>query len=319
MNSTLEKILAIVSIIFAIALVVFIFYFLKKYFFNNNAEQGDNNQVTTTLSPITPTTAKITPSEALTPTPTLPPVDPKAETFEMPRVKGLTVEDAVKLIHIYSEEVTIDWSTEEYSDMYKKGEIAEQYPAETVIIPKDGNIKLTVSAGKELVQLSDVKKQDFETAKTYLTTLGFKVIALHEFSNEVEQGRVIRTEPEGPSLVEKDSEITVYVSDGPETVTVKVPSLKGKTVEQAASDLAALGLSLGSPSYEHSSKAEGTIISQSVSKGTEVESGTSIDYTVSLGPEEEPEPTAPVNVPDDNDDDTSGQDDGGDQGGEPVG
>lgn len=307
MNSTLEKVLAIVSIIFAVALVIFIFYFLKKYFFSN-LENNDNTPATVTVAPPTPTTSKIT----LTPTPTLSPtpipVDPASKTFQMPNVKGLTVEDAIKLINNYSQDVSIDWKTEEYSDEYVKGLVCDQYPAEKVTTPKDGNIRLTVSAGKELVELPDLVNKDYEAAKTTLAAYDITTVPLHEFSNDVELGKIIRTEPEAPSMVEKNSEVIVYVSDGPEIITVPVPSLVGKTVAQASSELSALELSLGVATHEYSDSPEGTIISQTVAAGTMVETGTSIDYSVSLG--SLPEPTQ---EPEEDDGGDGGNDSGNDE------
>ncbi|MCR5322825.1 MAG: Stk1 family PASTA domain-containing Ser/Thr kinase [Lachnospiraceae bacterium] len=307
MNSTLEKVLAIVSIIFALALVVFIFYFLKKYFFTALDNNNENPTVTVSTAPPTPTTSKIT----LTPTPTLSPtpvpVDPKSETFPMPKVQGLTVEDAIKLINMYSTKVNIDWQSEDYSDEYEKGLVCAQYPAENVTTPKDGNIRLTVSAGKELIDLPDVVNKDIEAAKQILAAATLTTVPLHEFSDDVELGKVIRTEPESPSRVEKNSEVIVYVSDGPEIITVPVPNLVGKTVAQASSELSALELSLGVATHEYNDAPEGTIISQTVPAGTMVETGTTVDYSVSLG--QLPEPTQ---EPDDGGDDDGGAENGDD-------
>ncbi|MBO4415425.1 MAG: Stk1 family PASTA domain-containing Ser/Thr kinase [Lachnospiraceae bacterium] len=307
MNSTLEKVLAIVSIIFAVALVIFIFYFLKKYFFTSIDNNDNNPTVTASAAPPTPTTSKIT----LTPTPTLSPtpvpVDPASETFPMPKVQGLTVEDAIKLINMYSTNVSIDWKSEEYSDEYEKGLVCAQYPAENVTTPKNGNIRLTVSAGKELVELPDIVNKDYEAAKSSLAVYGITLVPLHEFSNDVDLGKIIRSEPESPSMVEKNSEVIVYVSDGPEIITVPVPNLVGKTVAQASSELSALDLSLGVATHEYSDSPEGTIISQTIEAGTMVDEGTSIDYSVSLGAL--PEPTQ---APDDNDEGNNDNSDGGD-------
>ena len=303
MNSTLEKILAIVSIIFAVALVIFIFYFLKKYFFNNSANPL-NNPTTTVTEAATPTQSKITLTPTPTPTPTLAPVDPTSETFEMPSVMGLTVEDATKILQMYSEELNIDWQNEEYSDEYAKGLISEQYPpVKSLVRKKGGTIKFTVSAGKELVEVLDVTNMLYESAQSLLSAKTLIAVPLHEYSDQVEAGKVIRTEPESPSMVEKESEIIVYVSDGPETVSVEVPSIIGKTTAKAAKLLTDAGLVLGESTDEYNEAKAGTVIAQDIPAGTVVDAGTAINYTVSLGPLDEPEPQEP-----DNNDDEGGTD-----------
>ncbi|MBR4724973.1 MAG: Stk1 family PASTA domain-containing Ser/Thr kinase [Lachnospiraceae bacterium] len=330
MNSTLEKILAIVSILFAIALIVFIFYFLKKYFFNGE-EAGNNNQPTSmeslsgTPDPYnngqsnkpdspTPTNDKIIPTS--TPTPILPTAtpDPESETFPMPQVMGLMVEDAIKRIRLYAPDIEIDWSHEEFSNEYKKDLVSAQYPDPNVTFPKNGKVILTISAGKEPIELPDVVNKDFETARQLLTAKGFNVIALYEMNDDIDEGKVIRTEPEAPSMIEKDSDVTVYVSQG--TDKVVVPSLKGKTVAEASAELAELGLFLGTPTEEYSKKKEGTILSQTIAAGTKVEAGTAIDYSVSIGKYVEPSPT---DVPDDNGGDSGDNGGGSDDDNSPAG
>jgi serine/threonine-protein kinase len=292
MNSTLEKILAIVSIIFAVALVIFIFYFLKKYFFSNTTINENPNNVVTEAPP-SPTTSKISLTPTPTPSPTPIPFNPADETFPMPKVLGLTVEDAMNLIKMYSDKVSIDWKNEEYSDEYEKGLVSQQYPGENVTIPKTGNIRLTVSAGKEPVELPDIVNKDFESARMTLAALGLTIVPLHEYSDDVDAGKIIRTEPEAPSMVEKESEVIVYISDGPEIISVPVPKLTGKTVAAASAELSEIGLVLGEATQEYSDKPKGMIISQAVAEGTLIDQGAAIDYTVSIGPLPEPEPDEP--------------------------
>ncbi len=322
MNSTLEKILAIVSILFAVALIIVIFYFLKKFFFNgdstgNNGDGQGTEYVSGT--PVlddegqkgwenvpTPTTNKIIPTTS--PTPVLPTAtpDPTSETFPMPKVTGLMVDDAVKRIRMYAPDIEIDWSKEEFSDEFKKDLVCGQYPDPEYVFPKNGKVILTISAGKEPVELPDVVNKDYETARQLLTAKGFNVIALFEMSDDIEEGKIIRTEPEAPGMIEKDSDVTVYVSQG--TDKIEVPSLKGMTVAEASAELAQLGLVLGTPTEEYSKRKAGTIISQTIAAGTKVEAGTAIDYSVSIGKYEEPEPTQEP------DDDQGGGESGGEGG-----
>ena len=79
-----------------------------------------------------------------------------------------------------------------------------------------------------------------------------------------------------------DTKITLIVSKGAQKKDV--PDLRGKTVSEAQKLLASAGLEDGGSSEQYSDKYEaGLIISQSVTPGSKVSSGTSVSYVVSKG------------------------------------
>lgn len=281
MDSRLEKVLTVVSVIFAVALICVIFYLLWQFFFNKK-QSGDANQITTTQAPSN--TSKITLTPPPTEPPTQAPVDPDSLMFKMPTVLGLTLEDATDLLHIYSTDITIDWSSEEYNDEYDKGLVCAQYPPVDIQVDKSGKVKLTISAGKEFVELMDVTDRDYESARALLEAYSFIVVPLHEYSETIEAGRVTRTEPEALSMVNKESEIIVYISDGSNKEPVAVPDIMGCTKSEASELLKSKGLKLGKGTKVYSeSFGEGIIFEQSIEPGTPVEEGTEIGYTISKG------------------------------------
>ena len=284
MDSRLEKVLTVVSVIFAVALICVIFYLLWQFFFNKK-NTGDQN-ITATEAPITGS-SKITVTTPPTEPPTAAPVDPESLTFRMPPVVGLTLEDAIDLLHKYSTGITIDWSAEEYNDEYEKGQVCAQYPPADIQVDKEGKVKLTISAGKEFIELMDVTDRDYESARALLEAYGFVVVPLHEFSDNIAAGRVTRTEPEALSMVNKESEIIVFISDGSNKEPVAVPNLSGYTKSEASALLKSMGLKLGKGVKVYSdSYGEGIIFGQDIAPGTPVEEGTEIGYTVSKGPED---------------------------------
>lgn len=92
--------------------------------------------------------------------------------------------------------------------------------------------------------------------------------------------------------VAEGTKITIYVSKGSDKITV--PSLQGRTKEDAARILSDAQLS-GSISGEEFSDEyeEGQIISQSPAAGEKVPKNTVITYVVSKGKEEPDEPDEP--------------------------
>jgi beta-lactam-binding protein with PASTA domain len=85
----------------------------------------------------------------------------------------------------------------------------------------------------------------------------------------------------------------LITSCGPKTV--KVPDVAGKGLDEATSILTKANLSLGSVSEAyHEMAPEGTVISQSVVPGEKVEEGTTINLTLSKGPQPEMVKVPPV-------------------------
>ena len=106
---------------------------------------------------------------------------------------------------------------------------------------------------------------------------------VEEASPTVERGYVIRTNPTANSSVQSGSTITLTVSAGKEIT--EVPDLTGKTTAQASALLKKSGLELESVVREEASDsvAEGQIMEQSPSAGSQVSKGSKVTITVSTG------------------------------------
>lgn len=104
-------------------------------------------------------------------------------------------------------------------------------------------------------------------------------------SETVEKGKVISQNPLGATNAPKGSQITVIISDGPDTSESVVPDIVGKDKETAMNMLTEAGLLFNTISEEANDSVEaGLVISQTVAAGTSVTTGTIVDFTVSKGP-----------------------------------
>ena len=99
-------------------------------------------------------------------------------------------------------------------------------------------------------------------------------------------GRVAYTKPAAGKKTDNGDEITIYPSKGEEKKYAKVPNLIGLTRSQARRELKKVGLELGSESTSYSAVQKNRVCVQSVSKNTQVEQGTTVDITLSLGEEQ---------------------------------
>ncbi|MEV5750873.1 Stk1 family PASTA domain-containing Ser/Thr kinase [Actinoallomurus sp. NPDC052308] len=129
---------------------------------------------------------------------------------------------------------------------------------------------------------------DQDSAKQQLTTLGFtKIKTTKKPSDSVDSGKVISVTPTENTKIEKaqvpTTEVTLVVSTGKQKVAV--PSVRGKSEDEAKSALENAGLKVGSTDKQNSSSVpKGYVISSDPSSGTKVAKDTEVNLTVSLGP-----------------------------------
>ena len=171
-------------------------------------------------------------------------------------------------------------------------ENSDEYPENTVIrqsidagekVAKKTVIEVVISSGEKEVTIESVEGMDEDAAKKTLKAQGFTDFTVDsEYSDKWENGVVIGTNPAAGEKVTVDTKITLIVSKGAQKKDV--PDLRGKTVSEAQKLLASAGLEDGGSSEQYSDKYEaGLIISQSVTPGSKVSSGTSVSYVVSKG------------------------------------
>lgn len=105
---------------------------------------------------------------------------------------------------------------EEYSNKVEKGCIISQSEPQGKELHQGDMVTLTVSLGKEMVNVPDVIFKPEKEATEMLEGLGFKMVVKYENSQEVKKGNVIKQSIEAKTQVEVGSSITLTVSLGPE-------------------------------------------------------------------------------------------------------
>ncbi len=140
------------------------------------------------------------------------------------------------------------------------------------------------SDSAQKVTVENVAGMTTEEAKTELSQKGLSNVKVSEQqSDTVSAGKVISTDPEAGTEVEKDAEITLIVSSG--TSTVQVPSVASMTVSKAKSTLAAEGFNAveGSKVYSDTVKA-GLVAYSNPKGGAQASKGATITLYISKGP-----------------------------------
>ncbi|HEY3436808.1 MAG TPA: Stk1 family PASTA domain-containing Ser/Thr kinase [Actinotalea sp.] len=102
-----------------------------------------------------------------------------------------------------------------------------------------------------LVKLDGMTEQ---AAQEAVTGANLKYTPLTEPSSTVEKGTVIRSDPEGPKQLAKDTEVKVYVSSGADSAAI--PDMTNWTQDQAKKELARLGFADPDVTTENSTNVE---------------------------------------------------------------
>lgn len=172
---------------------------------------------------------------------------------------------------------------EEYNNDYSKNIIYEQDIPQGTIKKEGSEIKVTVSKGPKTSVIPDLKNQTYEAAKSRLESLNLVPVQSLRHDDDIVEGRVINTNPEVNEEVPQGSSITVFVSSGPLQTKVKVPSLVGRTEDDAKALLEENKLKCEVTEVDTDEVDKGKVVSQSISKGTNVDRDTVITIGVSTG------------------------------------
>jgi len=194
-----------------------------------------------------------------------------------------------------STDYVVQQGTPEYNDDYEKGRIIHQEPSSGSKVEKGAKITVIVSLGSKpaVETMTDLRGQTLENAMDFLRTQGMNPLPYSEFSEEVPEGIVIRTNPESNTELTPGQKIEVYYSAGPLIKTAKMPDLVGLDYATAMKRLDDLGFSNVDVNHQADDADKGEVIKQSVAKNTELDVTEKIVLTISKGPD-----VVKANVPD---------------------
>lgn len=206
-----------------------------------------------------------------------------SDEIEVPRFVGKTLEQA------QSEAEAIGLAIQEgdlvFSPDQEEGLIASQNPVEGAKVTKGKVITVNISKGKKDGVVPKIEGMDYEEAKAYLESFGFKMGPGVTVESHLPKGVIVYQSIPYGTAAKSGTEINVEISDGKGKEMVKVPNLIGRTPDEANSLLSAAGLSTsGNVVYEEvADMAQNLIFWQGIAADTEVEKGTAVDYKVSKG------------------------------------
>jgi serine/threonine-protein kinase len=156
------------------------------------------------------------------------------ETLPVPSLVNATVEQAQTAVAAGTWTLA---TSEEFSDTVAQGLIIRQDPPAETQLRRGETINVVISKGKAAVAIPDVRGIAADDAQAQLEALGFTVSRAQEASTSVDEGLVIRSEPD--TSAPTGSDITLVVSLGD---VVTVPDVFQVDVQDAVAQLEEAGL-----------------------------------------------------------------------------
>jgi serine/threonine-protein kinase len=172
-----------------------------------------------------------------------------------------------------------------FSEELAENYIVNQQPRPGERIKQSRSINITVSKGPQLIKIPDFIGSSLRKALIELDNLSLKSGDIqYIFRLSEEPGTVINQIPAAGAEVEKNSEVTLFVSRGERNISVRMPDLTGLEQAEAVNLIREKGLNVGQISVESSNRfIDGQVISQSIKAGEYLPRGIAVDFVISRG------------------------------------
>ena len=209
----------------------------------------------------------------------------KPTEYVVPYLVGMTIDEANENENVKGIFV-IEQIGQRASSKYAEGQIIEQSPEKGKIVKGNRTISVFVSSGAKTEKMPNLINREYRDAALQLTNLDLDLIVsdpVEEYSS-ITKGYVIRTIPEYGETLNIGDTVTLVVSKGEEPKPVTVLSFIGIDIEIVRQQATQSGLVVGEVTTSASNQPYGTVIEQSISDGTPVDTGTTINFVISEGP-----------------------------------
>ena len=216
------------------------------------------------------------------------------DQYQVPDLYNKTIEEAENDPRIEGV-FEIQKAGSEFSTDVPEGHILRQDPKKGET--RKGSqlvIQVWVSAGEETGEMPDLENKSEQDARILLEKLNkeynleLTVEApeeLKQFSEEITEGYVIKTEPAQGEILKKGDTVKLILSKGPDIKPVTVLPFVGMSIDSVLSQLESYKLTCDAADVEvvDSDKPGGTIVWQSPASGETVPEWTTIKFRVSAG------------------------------------
>ncbi len=201
------------------------------------------------------------------------------DKISIPKLSGMNIEKAKDKLS--SMNLIVEIAGEQYNAKVPPQTVIRQSPNPNTEVKVGRTVYLTISKGKETVEVPYLIGKSVREAKVILLNKGFKLSkVLFENSESIPRDSIIKQSQKPGKFIPYGSDFVLTVSKGSEN-QIQVPRLEGMAFEDIEEFLMVNGFVLGNIKYESSDTyLPGAIIGQYPLAGETVPYNSAIDITV---------------------------------------
>jgi eukaryotic-like serine/threonine-protein kinase len=201
-------------------------------------------------------------------------------TAVIPELEGETVDAARNRLTALGFQVVL--ANGRYDMQVPEGHVWAVRPAPGATREQGTQVTIIPSKGPPPVAVPAMKGKPLKKAKEAIKDAGLRVEVKRRYDERVALDHVITQQP-GSGRIPKGSVISLVVSDGPKPVPI--PDVRGMAQDKAVKALGAKGFEVAIEEDFSRQVARGDVVGTDPAAGTELQPGTTIVLTVSIGPE----------------------------------
>ncbi|WP_300262952.1 Stk1 family PASTA domain-containing Ser/Thr kinase, partial [Clostridium sp.] len=203
------------------------------------------------------------------------------KSVKIPNVVGKNEEEAKSKLESLGLKV-LEVTEESDKD---KGIVLKVDPSVDTTVKSGSEVKLTVSGGERQIKVPNFAGMNLDSVKRTLKSLGLEIGDVNEeYSDSVHKGEIIYQSPNPNESVDKGSKVNVTISKGKEikTITLNIPDVSGKSVDEAKSILDNAGVKANAVKGDHAKNEgeAGKVYSQSQKGSLTIKEGEKLTITI---------------------------------------
>jgi eukaryotic-like serine/threonine-protein kinase len=199
---------------------------------------------------------------------------------KMPNIQGMSYNQAAKILEESGFSVKV--ASEYYNNNIPAGHIVSQMPFPLSTVKSSRTVYLTLSRGKQLLEMPNLVGLSVRDARIALIRLGLSLHdAKYEFNDAVAANIIFQQTVKTKERVGFGASVDVRVSLGPESVYALVPDVEGKALEDARNIISGAGFIVGTiNTASDETFVANTVLKQLPAPNDSVKAGTSINLTI---------------------------------------
>jgi eukaryotic-like serine/threonine-protein kinase len=202
------------------------------------------------------------------------------QVTRMPNIQGMSYNQAAKILEESGFSVKV--ASEYFNNTIPAGHIVSQMPYPMSTVKSSRTVYLTLSRGKQLLEMPNLVGLSVRDARIALIRLGLSLNnATYEFNDAVAANIIFQQTVKTKERVGFGANVDVRVSLGPETVYAMVPDVEGKALEDARNIISGAGFVVGTiNTASDETFVSNTVLKQIPAPNDSVKAGTPINLTI---------------------------------------